>query len=211
MRTLPAQYVTDINKLANKIPFAWLFEVRLDADDAIRVAKYTANVTWNGDVYYAYPIEFDVLSSSSDGEITGARVTIPNADQQLGSYLEDNEGFVDRAVVIRLVNTNDLATVVNVPEFHYEVTGATIARESVSFELGPPDVFSRQLPACRYSRESCRWTYKSRECGYIGNLPRCERTHADCVKHGDDEVANNRERLHPARFGGFPGIAVARN
>jgi len=213
-RTLPSQYVTDKNLLSNTAPFVWLFECRVDDDNAIRVCRYTADVTWSGNVYEAYPIEFDFLSASTDDETHTATVTIGNADEQFLTNLNANNGLVDKVVKIRWVNTNDLATTTNVPEWHFEIADCTVTREAIVWQLGALDVFSRQCPHRFFNRGHCGSQYGSACCGYDTTralaLPSCDKTWDDCVKHGEDEAANNLQRNHPAMWGGFRGIPMPR-
>jgi len=213
-RTLPAATVTAKNLLANTAPFIWLFECRIDEDNAIRVCQYTEDVSWNGDTYEAYPIRFDFLGASTDDQNHVANVTIGNADRQFLDYLNDNNGLVDKTVKVRWVSSDDLSTTDNVPEWHFEIADCQVTRQAIVWQLGPLDVFSRQCPHHFFNRDHCRWRFGSKQCAYdaerTGSLQSCEKTWKACVEHGDDEVAANLPRLHPAMWGGFRAIPQPR-
>ena len=76
-----------------------------------------------------------------------------------------------------------------------------IGREAVAFDLGVFPAESTRIPDRTLQGLRCRWIYKGRHCGYVGDLATCDKTREDCRRHFDGE---------PLRFGGFPTAADAR-
>ena len=76
MRTLPADFVTEKQKLTQTAPWIWLLECRVDENNAIRAAKYTTSVTWpavTGDTFHGYPITFTSRLSQLAGHLGHVR------------------------------------------------------------------------------------------------------------------------------------------
>jgi len=215
-RTLPNDFVTEKNKTSQTAPWIWLVECRIDADNAIRVCQYTANVTWptaGGNEYKAYPIRFDTLGSSSDDGEQATTVTISNADRQLTSYLEDNAGLGGKPVIVRLVHSSHLDET-TVPEWRFEIADCSISRAAITWQLGPFSLYSWQTPYRRFNRGFCNHTYGQIDTGCPYNLDApnamtsCEKTWEDCELHGDNQVINNIERTCPRMCGVFRGFAL---
>ena len=65
-------------------------------------------------------------------------------------------------------------------------------------------------PQDRYVASRCRWEFGSGQCGYVVNAvaayTTCPKTLSACIARGQDHAARGLPVLHPARFGGFPGI-----
>lgn len=73
----------------------------------------------------------------------------------------------------------------------------TMTRVLMVFELGVAPALSTMVPSAEVQGWACRWVYKGRFCGYVGDLSTCKRNLNDCAKH--DNVA---------RFGADPGRNV---
>jgi len=217
VRNLPTDFIAEKNKTANTAPWIWLFECRINADEALRVCQYTADVTWpsggGGYLYHAYPITFDRFASSTDNELQGATITIPNADEQIVPYIRDNNGLIDKVLMVRLVHSSHLDETA-VPEWRFEIADCVVDRQSITWQVGPLDVFARSVPYRRYNRDSCGHKYGVAwsDCPYDkaapGSLPSCGRTWDDCVEHGDDQVRRGVQRTCPALWGGFKSIPL---
>jgi hypothetical protein len=67
-----------------------------------------------------------------------------------------------------------------------------------------------QSPNDRDVASRCCWAFGSAECGYVINAAAayttCPKTLSACIARGQDHAARGLPVLHPARFGGFPGI-----
>lgn len=210
-RTLPTDFITEKQKLRQTAPWIWLFECRVDSANAIRAAKYTTNVTWpavTGDTFHAYPITFSSLAHATDARIRTTTLTVPNANRALTQYLEENNGLRDKDVYIRLSHSSHLDET-NVPEFQFTVTDCNLDRNQIAFVLGSINAATLRIPYQKIDANHCRHQYGriGFGCPYLtgapGALQYCAKTRAECIKHGNDQEANNQERTLARMFGGF--------
>lgn len=214
-RTLPNDFVTEKNKTSQTTPWAYLIECRVDADNAIRICQYTANITWpeGGNEFKAYPVRFDSMGSSSDDGEQSTSVTITNVDLQITSYLEDNAGLIGKPVIVRLVHTSHLDET-DVPTWRFEIADCTISRNEIVWQLGPFSLYSWQMPYRHMERGFCMATYGDIDtgCPYNTDAPNalqsCDHTWEDCQVHGDNQEENNLERTCPRMCGVFRGFAL---
>ncbi len=216
---LDSDYATEKNKLAQVNSFLWCAELQLPhvdgefdptLNEAIRVVSNTQEVTFpssGGPVYYPFPMRFSGWTSSAEGDMRPATLTIPNADKQLMSYIDDNDGLNGKRVVMRLVHTSFLAKTSPLLQLEYDISKCVFTPEVVIFTIGPIDLFSRDVPHQKFYRWTCRWRFGSDECGYEGPNTFCDKTlkgRNGCIVQGLSEIANGLQQNHPSRFGGFP-------
>lgn len=72
----------------------------------------------------------------------------------------------------------------------------TANEQAIVFQLDAVVDFEIKTPRRRFTPWSCYWKYKDpTTCGYVGSLPTCKKSLADCAAHGNS-----------VRFGGFPGV-----
>lgn len=213
------------NTLHSTAPWVWLLELRHSDSEAYRfVIGYSENVTVSGDIYYAYPGRFEGFLERTDSPSDNFLLTVTNIGRILSSALDSNRAFVDKVLVLRLVDTSNLADGAAI-EQEATIIKTSVNDESVGFLLGGYEAYSTDIPRHLYLRRKCRWTYRDKdgaitsECGYQetstgAGLPTCDYTldgPNGCRAHGDDEIANGFQRRHPKRFGGYPGIGAPRN
>jgi phage-related protein len=212
-----------LNKLEEGNAYLWFLEIQVPTDPDPTVFRFVRSpyrvdfgtfstgvpITWD-------PFSFDVepLRSDSDGTLNGVRVSVSNVTRTIQSALETYEGLVDSPVRVMLVNRRDLASGLPLFEFRGEVLFSSADSRAVAIDVGLFNLQSKNFPGRRAQRSSCRFLYGGGSCGYdttrFGSLGTCDKTldgSNGCEAHGDDEVAAGLARLHPARFGGFPGIA----
>ncbi len=218
MTVLDPYLISEKNKASKIDPPIWLFDVEMSATEIIRVTPYPEQVTYEGNIYYPYPIEHDGFESSTDDMDATATVVAYNADGQVASYLWDNLGLTDKTVYVYLVESSDLSK-----GFYYfgrwEISSCELTRERAIFSLGPLFVFSRQGPRQKYDRLQCQCQYGGQlgfegPCGYDTSLPGamqiCTKLlegKRGCIAHGDNEVSRGLKRNHPQNFRAFQGMA----
>ena len=200
--------VRNKNKLRSTAPWVWLFEVQLDSTRSIAVAMWDANVVSNGITYLAFPVLVGSQSRSEANELPTLTITISNLSSEVISELEQSN-LMDQRVIIRLVNEDDLDNPIHVTRSR--VIDAVVDARAAQLTLGQYELFDQPFPTQRFSRTRCRWTYGDpATCGYdrtrSGALATCALTLDDCKLHGDDEENAGLPRLHPLRFGAYPGI-----
>lgn len=213
MRSVGSGFLVESMKMHGLNPFVWLVEIVTSDAESIRLVCNTQNVTWKAKEYYAADFRISGVRQSKDGAIPTLQLSIPNTTLEGQALLDANDGLVDKKAWIRLVNLNDLSETTNVFEDRFLIQATTVTTVAIQFSLGRVDLYQKLVPKRRFFREVCFWGYKSRECGYSGSMSTCSKVlngPTGCRAHGDDEVANGEERLHPKRFGAFPGILKER-
>lgn len=195
MKTLPANLILEKNKLATTS--AWLLLVDITLPDAshIRLARNNVDVPFQSNNYTAFPFDIDSTKSSGQGEIPAVQLRVSNVTRLLQAYVEQHNGGVDYTVTITVVNSAYLAESYAELQMTYDVLACQSDSQWITFTLGAPNPLRRRYPLYRAIANHCNWTYKGRECNYIGALTTCKRTLADCRAH-----------VNSARFGGRPGL-----
>jgi phage-related protein len=176
--------------------------------DPLRYALDTEARTWNGLSFAPTAGSFGEIQESAEREIPALQMVLQNADGVLGPLCLPDAGGEDlrgRRVTIRqasrtmLAGTTPLDLVIEWVLFINAYSW--IGREAVAFDLGVFPAESIRIPDRTLQGLRCRWVYKGRHCGYVGDLATCDKTREDCRRHFDGE---------PLRFGGFPTAADAR-
>jgi len=204
---LTSLFVTEKNKLHSTTGWLFLLELVIDDSNSIRIVDDTAQFTWNSKLYYPVALQIGQNRASSDGSIESLDVAVSNISREVMDLVE-NLTLIDTKAWVRLVHRTS-GTVTNVIEYKFNVLAIQATFTTLAIQLSHSDLLLRPFPANRFSRNRCRWVYKSGNCGYIGGLPTCDLTldgPNGCRFHGDDETANALPKIHPNRFGGFPGI-----
>ncbi len=189
--SLPDALIAAKNLLADTD--AWIMLAELDLDVTTRLANNLEDITWNGQTWYAFHFELDVLTETGEGDVPQAVVRVVNTDAfQL--KVEAAGGGVDSAVKIYLVHTGNLNET-NVPVWTLKITGAGLVNDWWNFTLGAPSPYDRMFPVDRIRKTVCRHKFRSTNCGYSGGETWCDKTLTRC------RVLNNSDA-----FGGFPGV-----
>jgi len=214
-RDMDTTLVTEKNKLTSTTPWIWLFECRVNADDAIRVAKYTADVAWptsSPNTYDAFNVAFDFIGESGDGKSRLTTLTIANADLQLLEYVRANTGLVGKRVMVRLVHSAHLDQA-SVPEWLFDVADCSVDRESISWTLGAIEGYELKIPYNQYNRAACRFQFGTAEspCPYLktavgAKYSTCEKTWEACEIRGADQTRIGVQKTLPRMAGLFRSI-----
>ena len=191
MISLSAISQAEKNKLSTDSCFLVLLEIRLQT--TIYICYNNEDITWGGHTYTAFPFEV--------GEVTEDETADPNVSLKVSNvargmqwYVEQSGGGVGTEVILRVVNSLNLAGAADLEEY-FVVTACKIDEQWIEFTLGNGYSAKTRRPIDRYMKNNCPFKYKGLRCGYNGGRPTCQHTLADCRAHG-----NSR------RFGGFPGI-----
>lgn len=220
--TVPPTIQAQKNLQATVERFPILLEVELDQGEAIRVTSHDQDVTHDGRVFVAYPIEVGIVQQDGRGTLPNLNVTAWGlADAVI--TLARTYRLKGRRAEIRFTTTAD-------PD---EVIGASLWTIS-TYRASPPNltlVLAQHkatrvpFPPVVYDRTTCQYRkFGGALCGAPTNLtnltgdPQFDPTICDrgkdspngCRKHGDNQVANGVPRLHPERFGAFEAIPKKR-
>lgn len=192
MNKWPTQALLEKNRLSSDAPFLCLVKMTYEElDEPICLVRNNEDITWNGEKYTAYPMDFD--TSTTDGAtLPKLNWTVSNAGGTLQEYVQKNQGFTDAEVSLIVVHYNLLDNTEPLQQLDFVVTATTYDEEWVTFELGasPETIF--KFPANIYMAHYCPYRFKSVRCGYQGNESACAGTLDTC-------------RI-PSRFGGEEGM-----
>jgi lambda family phage minor tail protein L len=200
-RDFTDDFVEEKNKQTNRP--VHLFKV-LNFDGASNNLLYTdhdADITFNSETYYAFPIAFDSVSENSDGSIDSIKLSVSNVNRTIQAYLEsyDLRGKTLEIYTVFLdliADPTSLRKDIFVIDSYATQTDLRIIFNCTSIF----DLLKTQIPNQTYSRYYCQYKiFKGTECGYAGAETSCNRTFARC------EALNNK-----SRFGGQPAIPQRR-
>lgn len=213
-RDLTTDLVAEKNKLHQTSPWIWLLEVEVSDTEAVRLASYQQDVTFAGDLYYAFPFVVGAIRQNAEGQTPTLNLTIPNVTREVQVVLDANAGLTRRKLWVRLVHADYLADGDAKIEERLTIQQAIATDEAVSFKLGRTDLTTTQVPKRRYIRSYCTFIFTEAGCDYTSGLvPTCDHTlngKRGCTVHGDADVAEGLKRRHPTRFGGFPNLVKQR-
>lgn len=189
------------NKLSAINPWLILLDVTVGTGEPLRLVKNIDDITYQGNVYTAFPMEITMPGQFCTGEIPDVTINISNADRVLQGYIEDINGAVDKAVVMRIVHAGNLADDFSDFERYFTILAAGATNEWVSFGLGLRSPTTRRFPLFRTMGLHCNWVFKGYECGYSGSSDTCDHTLKTCQGFNDPDTFSQSKR-----FGGFPGL-----
>jgi len=194
MLSLSAVARREKNKLSTDSSFIPLLEIKLPNDSA-RICYNTEDVTWNGELYQAFPFEIGEVREETDDSDPNVTLTVDNTSQALQYMVEESRGGNGFPVIIRVVNSENLDVPDPELEEYFVVTKTEITQESITFTLGNEYSSRTRRPLNRYMKNNCPFRYKGIRCGCTAAETSCNHTLTDC-----------RARNNAARFGGFQGI-----
>lgn len=202
MKDLPANLVTEKNKVYGSDPWITLLEITLTDSTVIRLCNNTADITYDSDVYTSFPFLIDPIISDAEGMIPALSLKVSNITRFLQPYLESLNGGLGSTVKFIIVNTGLLSEDYTELELTFTIMGCAATAKWVEWTLGMANPFNRRFPLWRYLAEHCPWTFtggvavgENVECGYTGAYTTCNHTLEDCVL-----------RENTAYFGGYIGI-----
>lgn len=197
MRTLPADLILSKNLLEDGNPWLLLLDIELDDSTTIYLVRNTEDITFDGQVYTAFPFEIEASVQRSKGEIPTIQLRVSNVTRTIQAYLEAYSGLVGNSVTLRVVNNAYLSEDYSELTETFEILASVADATYVALTLGCPSPLNRRFPLYRYLSDSCRYVsnFKGAECGYSGSDSTCEGTLDAC-----------RLKSNSARFGGFPGL-----
>lgn len=206
-----------LQQLAGVEAFLWLYEVEVPTSPQTRyrfVGRHPTSVQYRGNTYYPAPISHEAAGDDTEGNLPEATISIGNATRELMETLETYSGLVGQPVRILLVHRSQLLSGEAIIEQDFTIADVSADENAVSARLALYNAYRTRFPSRRLTRGFCRFQYRSAECGYAvpiadDGLETCDKSldgPNGCEVHGASEVAAGFAQLHPARFGGAPGI-----
>tara|TARA_R110000737_G_C14593127_1_gene487893 strand:- start:513 stop:1187 length:675 start_codon:yes stop_codon:yes gene_type:complete len=209
------------NQLESELPFIWLYELQTpdDPPQRYRVTNFTQRVYFGEDSsgnrlrYDPIPVVHGAVEENTEGALPSISITLGNVGSIMASTFDGADGFVGMPFRISLVSSleldNPAAAIIN----DGSVVSCSISSEVITLSVSAFELYQQEAPAFLFSRRRCRFAYGTGSCGFdlaAAGIPTallaCNGTIEACTERGDDEVSRSRPRLHPLRFGGFPGI-----
>jgi hypothetical protein len=201
--TIPADLLSQKNTLVATGDGSWQWLLKLDRDGTNYLyycAPSHENITFDSQVYTATTMEIRPPQTDMGGGAKNFHISVQNVDQTMVTDLEAGE-FLDRPVELFVVHTDHLSTTSNfIPKIRGLIIEASVREDWCTFTCGTYDLRGVTVPRQTYSRERCRWVFKSDECGYAGGETSCDKRLTTC-----DSTMSNK-----SRFGGFPGMPMQR-
>lgn len=197
--TLSSAIALAKNKLSDGGAWLCLLEIQFHdvGSTVLRLVRNTEDIVWDGETWTAYPFDLDEARQSSDGSVQSVTIRVSNVLRAVQRHIEALDGMGAAEVILRVVYSEELDEAAVIEET-FSVGKISCTAEWVSIELQPENLWVRRCPRYTYSRQNCRWQFKSTECGYSGATATCNKTLAACAAMTG---GSNTER-----FGGFPGI-----
>ena len=191
------------NKLTNDLPWILLLEVQVNAEITLYLAKHNEKITWNGNEYIAFPIEFGDKPYDMKSLPT-FDVKVSNADQVIQSYIEGYHGLRDIPIIFRLVHAAHLDLTTPEMEEKFNIIKTSYTDQWVTFKMGAEFYLYYRALAERYLRDYCPHKYGKIKCGVpaatVAAYPSCNHTVKDCL------VRMNHSGITNIRFRGCPGM-----
>lgn len=164
------------------------------SEDVIRICHNTENITWNNQIYQAFPFNLEDIEEDSNGSEPSFNLTVDNTSRSLQGYIEDYNGGNGFIIILRVVNTKALDEDADLEEM-FSVKHTVCDQDKITFTIGSSYPMASRRPLDRFMKNNCPYVYKGIRCGYNGTLTTCTHTLTDCRKHSNSK-----------RFGGYPGI-----
>jgi phage-related protein len=156
------------------------------------------------------------IQQTSEGDLPSSTLTISNVTREAGALMETHDGFVGEEVILMIVHNLSLPTGVPDLSYKFTVTKSAFDEQNATAELGIFNPYTRPFPDSLFFRLRCPFLYRGKECKYAVDsgdpdfLSTCDKSlngSNGCVAHGASETAAGVTKVHPERFGGFPGIS----
>ncbi len=202
MKELPANLITEKNKVYGSDPWITMLEITLTDSTVIRLCNNNEDVVYDGNTYTSFPFIIDPIISDAEGVIPALSLKVSNVTRFLQPYLESLNGGLNSTVKLTIVNTGLLTEDYTELELTFTVMGCSSSSQWVEWKLGMANPYNRRFPLWRYLAEHCPWTFTEGvavgvnvECSYIGAYTTCDHTLENCVL-----------RENTANYGGYIGM-----
>ena len=215
MKTYPQTLLDKKNDLHGLDPFIWLLEIVVEttatATTVIRRTPFQEEISWNSKIWKPMPFQISVIEDDDKGTLPEIVITMTNIGGEIASLVSATNGLSKAVVRPYLVNKGALSITTPLWSGSFNVSGITVTRDAVSLRLALPAIMDELFPQHIFNRSRCPWVFRGTECRYQGSTyTTCNKTLSDCEARGDDEFTGGYAKLHPRRFGAFPGMPAVR-
>lgn len=229
--TLPAMLRAAAEKPHQAGAWIWLWDLEIQRRNAtlppvvLRLTSTPQPVEWPPAgtapprlTWYPMAFSHDAIATSGEGDLVSVDLTIDNTTRTLMPAMHSGDGFEGNRATLYLVHESALATP-TYPDHEFQrwdfvIVEASANDDAITLRLEQPNFMDVRMPPARFVAHRCRLQFGGPECGYpitaAAAFTTCPKDVDACTARGDDEVARRLPRLHPQRYGGFPGIPVQR-
>lgn len=192
---------------------------RTNLGATFRFTNEPQNITWQGQVYQALPIQATGFEFKSNGALPRPKLRVENIGGLIASLISQYYDLVGsklirkRTLSIYLDGQPQADPTAEFPDDIYYISRKSLENnELVEFELASSlDLEEVELPRRRILRNLCRWVYRDANCQYTGGpvatvldeptsdpaLDQCSKTLTGCkFRFGENG---------PLNTGAFPG------
>lgn len=203
-------------------PWVWLYDIEVPTTPPTRyrLTNYDREVNYGQNsagvplTYSPFPVVQSAVSQNVEGELPQIQLQVSNESLFVREILEQYDGLIGQPIVIRLVNFLELNNPSAALRFDGQIVACKAGFDRVTWNVSALNLMQSVLPSQRYIRGHCRFRYGDDRCGYdlnngtlLAAHPTCDKSLMACEERGDTEAATaGLVRLHPGRFGGWPGI-----
>lgn len=193
---LPPEIFRAANRLDQDSPWLVLLKVQIEGESPMYLVNNTEDIVYQGNTHIAFAFTIDRPKESSKGEIPTVQLAVANATKTLQFYVERYNGAIGSMVTIIIVNAKHLDSDYAELTVDMDIMSCKCTAQWVTFTLGAVNPLNRKHPVDQYIALHCRFNYMDDpRCGYVGDMPMCDRTIDACKLRGNI-----------SRFGGHPGL-----
>ena len=198
MKTIPKTLLDLLHADAVSSAFVTLLDFDLGSRGHLRYARYSSDVTYDGDTYSAWPFAGELCTAGKGQKVVTVTLTIEDADQELRPYAIATGWFRACSLRLRIVCVDHLTVDDSWADVTYDIKHAAPQGEAIVLKLGGRNPRKLRFPAERYFCDRCPYAagFKADpRCGYSGDEDDCDGSLADCIA-----------RSNTTHYGGFLGL-----
>jgi phage-related protein len=183
------------NRLYSNGAWLALLDITINNTYNVKVCNNNEDITYEGNVYYAFPFSMDVIAlEDSKGETNDITLKVSNLTGIIMNYIEMSEGAKNSTITIAYINSKHLDEPAAFRET-MKISSISYDDSWVELKLSANYITSFRIPMRTYKRDFCDYQFKGIECGYNGSETACNHSLKRC-----------RELHNEIRYGGEPTI-----
>lgn len=196
-KNLPIAIIAEKNKLNMDEPWLAFLHLSGDGFTDLYFVNNTDDVTWQGQLYTAFPFKLGVQKYSNTGKIPSLDLQVSNVRRVLQPHIDALDGLMGMQVTISIVSHALLSDPHTELSVDLEIISTVSNDQWVTFSLGTPNPLRQRFPLYVFIANTCNWVkhFKGAECKLVHADTTCKGTLEQCELYGNT-----------ANFGGHPGL-----
>jgi len=217
-KTSNTDLLKELSALKSTYPWIMLVEFDTDLGDYTYMCSNTEEVIWDSETWKPYPFVVGQVKSTSTGQLPKSSLAFFNTTE------------FNRAVPARVIGEDVTIYFLNLEhkgdfnrdtyplQFSFKVLSVSI-NTAITLSLGAPNYLITKIPAKRYVRDYCNFTFNGEHCWVSDSLlttlrsadsslpTTCDKSYLLCKRYWDSGITNNVPNIPPyIGYGGFPTI-----